>query len=242
VTVIVPTYNEIGSLEDAALGAISHGYRLLVVDDGSRDGTGRLADALSRDHPSVSVLHRSHKQGLGSAYVEGFQTALDAGAEILCEMDADLSHDPAVLPSLVAAVEAGADLAIASRMVAGGGVSNWSMWRQTLSRWGNGYARGMLGVPTRDLTSGFRAFRASALRQLDPGSCLANGYAFQIEMAWRAHRAGMTVAEVPFTFVERTHGRSKLSGRITFEAMWLVTRWGLRRLLRRDTGGTSLES
>ncbi|HSM02177.1 MAG TPA: polyprenol monophosphomannose synthase [Acidimicrobiia bacterium] len=233
VTVIVPTYNEIESLEDAAAGVLAHGYRLLVVDDGSPDGTGRLADGLAREHPSITVLHRDQKRGLGTAYAEGFEMALDAGADILCEMDADLSHDPAVLPQLVAAVEAGADLAIGSRMVEGGSVSNWSLPRRMLSRWGNRYARAMLGVPTRDLTSGFRAFRAAALRRLDPGSCLANGYGFQIEMAWRAHRAGMTVTEVPFTFVERTHGKSKLSGRITLEAMWLVTRWGVERLLGR---------
>ena len=233
VTVIVPTYNEIESLEDAAAGVLAHGYRLLVVDDGSPDGTGRLADGLAREHPSITVLHRDQKRGLGTAYAEGFEMALDAGADILCEMDADLSHDSAVLPQLVAAVEAGADLAIGSRMVEGGSVSNWSLPRRMLSRWGNRYARAMLGVPTRDLTSGFRAFRAAALRRLDPGSCLANGYGFQIEMAWRAHRAGMTVTEVPFTFVERTHGKSKLSGRITLEAMWLVTRWGVERLLGR---------
>ena len=242
VTVVVPTYNEIGSLEDAALGVISQGYRLLVVDDGSPDGTGRLADELAGDHELIDVLHRQEKQGLGPAYIAGFDAALAAGAEIVCEMDADLSHDPAVIPVLVAAVEAGADLAIASRLVPGGGFANWSMRRRTLSRWGNRYARRMLAVPTRDMTSGFRAFRASGLPRLDPGSCLANGYAFQIEMAWRAHRAGMTVTEVPFTFVERTHGRSKLSGRITFEAIWLVTRWGLRRMLRRGVGGARRRS
>ena len=236
VTVVVPTYNEIGSLEAAAVGVISHGYRLLVVDDASPDGTGALADSLASQHDLIDVLHRSEKQGLGPAYAAGFEVALASGAEIVCEMDADLSHDPSYLPDLVGAAEGGADLAIGSRLVPGGGVSNWSLWRRALSRGGNLYARTMLGVPTRDITSGFRAFDAGALRRLDAASCLANGYGFQIEMAWRAHRAGMTVVEVPFVFVERTHGRSKLSGRIVREAMWLVTRWGVSRLFGREPG------
>ena len=241
VTVVVPTYNEIGSLEAAAVGVISHGYRLLVVDDASPDGTGRLADELAARLELVDVLHRNQKQGLGPAYVAGFEMALAAGAEIVCEMDADLSHDPAYLPDLIREVEAGAEVVIASRLVPGGGISNWSLWRRTLSRLANLYARTMLGVPIRDTTSGFRAFTAAAVRQLDPASCLANGYGFQIEMAWRAHRAGMNVAEIPFIFVERTHGKSKLSGRIVIEAMWLVTRWGVARLLGRSRRSPSRE-
>lgn len=234
VTVVLPTYNEIGALEAAAVGVISHGYRVLVVDDASPDGTGILANQLAAQHYLIDVLHRDEKQGLGPAYAAGFEVALAAGAEVVCEMDADLSHDPAYLPDLVAAIESGADVAIGSRLVPGGGVSNWALWRRTLSRWGNLYARTMLGIPTRDATSGFRAFTAEAVQRLDPASCLANGYGFQIEMAWRAHRADMKVVEVPFIFVERTHGKSKLSGQIVIEAMWLVTRWGIARLLGRS--------
>lgn len=233
VTVIVPTYNELGSIEAVAVGVISHGYRLLIVDDASPDGTGQLAEELRERSDLISVLHRPIKEGLGPAYVAGFDAALAGGAEIVCEMDADLSHDPARLSALVAAVEQGADLAIGSRLIPGGRIVNWAPWRRALSRWGNRYARFALGVPVRDITSGFRAFTAESLSRLNPETCKANGYAFQIEMAWKAHRTGMHVVEVPITFIERASGRSKLSGGIVFEAMLLVTRWGVMRLLGR---------
>ena len=230
VTVVVPTYNEIGTLETAAEGVVAHGYRLLIVDDNSPDGTGVLADSLSRQSPLISALHRTQKAGLGRAYAAGFAVALESGAEVVCEMDADLSHDPARLPALVAAIEAGADVAIGSRLVPGGEIVDWPAWRRLLSRGGNRFSRFALGVPVHDITSGFRAFRADSLQRLDAASSVANGYTFQIEMVRRAHSAGMQVTEVPITFVERTAGESKMDTRIVFEAMRLVTYWGLKRL------------
>jgi len=230
VTVVVPTYNEIETLETAAEGVVAFGYRLLIVDDNSPDGTGVLADSLSRQNPLISTLHRKEKAGLGPAYAAGLTLALESGAEIVCEMDADLSHDPARLPALVAAIDAGADVAIGSRLVPGGRVLNWPKWRRLLSRWGNSFSRLALGVPVRDITSGFRAFRSESLRRLDAESAVANGYTFQIEMVWRAHAAGMVVVEVPITFVERTAGKSKMDTLIVLEAMRLVTSWGLKRL------------
>ena len=235
VIVVLPTYNEIGTLEAVVAGVTAHGYRLLIVDDGSPDGTGALADELARREPLISVLHRTAKEGLGPAYAAGFAAALATGSEIVCQMDADLSHDPAQLPDLVAAVGAGADLAIGSRLVPGGAIVDWPRWRRMLSRWGNRYARFALGIPHRDITSGFRAFRSPALATLDPGSTQANGYCFQIEMAWRAHAAGLDVTEVPITFTERQAGASKLGTRVVAEAMWLVTRWGIARRLGRAT-------
>ncbi|OFW64029.1 MAG: hypothetical protein A2135_11440 [Actinobacteria bacterium RBG_16_67_15] len=235
VIVVLPTYNEIGTLEAVVAGVTAHGYRLLIVDDASPDGTGALADRLSRSQPLVSVLHRPAKEGLGPAYAAGFAAALATGPEIVCQMDADLSHDPAQLPDLVAAVGAGADLAIGSRLGPGGAIVDWPRWRRLLSRWGNRYARFALGIPHRDLTSGFRGFRSPALAVLDPGSARANGYCFQIEMAWRAHAAGLDIIEVPITFTERRSGSSKLGGGIVAEAMWLVTRWGIARRLGRAT-------
>jgi dolichol-phosphate mannosyltransferase len=231
VIVVLPTYNEIGTLEAVVDGITAHGYRLLIVDDASPDGTGALADELSRSDPLVSVLHRPAKAGLGPAYAAGFAAALATGPEIVCQMDADLSHDPAQLPDLVAAVMAGADLAIGSRLVPGGAIVDWPRWRRWLSRWGNRYARFALGIPHRDLTSGFRAYRSDTFAVLDPGSCLANGYSFIIELAWRAHAGGLKIVEVPITFTERRSGASKLGGGIVAEAMWLVTRWGIARRL-----------
>ncbi|HAX82929.1 MAG TPA: hypothetical protein DCY40_10235 [Actinobacteria bacterium] len=233
VTVVMPTYNEAATLREAALGVIAHGYRLLVVDDASPDGTGDLAAGLSREHPRIAVLHRPSKQGLGPAYAAGFAAAVAAGAEIVCEMDADLSHDPAQLPDLVGAAAAGADMVLGSRLVPGGRIVNWSRRRRILSRWGNRYARFALRLPHRDITSGFRAYRAPALVALDPGSCRANGYCFQIELVRRAHEAGLAVVEVPITFTERRAGSSKLGLGIVIEAMSLVTRWGIGLRLRR---------
>jgi dolichol-phosphate mannosyltransferase len=237
VYVILPTYNEAENLAEVVARVLEHPYSVLIVDDDSPDGTGRLAAQLAAEEPRLSVLQRSGKQGLGSAYAEGFSVALAAGAEILCEMDADLSHDPDELPRLIAAVEDGAQLAIGSRFVPGGAIEGWPRRRRFLSRWGNRYARVMLGVPVKDLTSGFRAFRAEALSRLRADTCRSAGYAFQVEMAWRAHLLDYRITEVPITFRERRRGRSKLDGRIIREAMWLVTRWGMGRLLRRRPEG-----
>lgn len=241
VTVVIPTYNEIDSLAEVVAAVLGLGHRVFVVDDSSPDGTGALADRLAATHSTVGVHHRPDKRGLGSAYAEGFARAIDAGAEIVCEMDADLSHDPAQLSRLLTAIEAGADVAIGSRFVPGGSIVNWPARRRLLSSWGNRYARLMLGVPVKDMTSGYRAFTAGAAARLRPDTCTAHGYAFQVEMAWRAHRFGMRITEVPITFTERRDGRSKLDGGIVREAMRLVTSWGTRRLLRRspppvDTG------
>lgn len=235
VIVVLPTYNEIDTLEAVVAGVTAHGYRLLIVDDNSPDGTGPLADELSRREPLVAVLHRPAKEGLGPAYAAGFAAALATGPAIVCQMDADLSHDPAQLPDLVAAVVAGADMAMGSRLVPGGAIVDWPRWRRLLSRWGNRYARFALGIPQRDLTSGYRAYRSDAFAVLDPATCLANGYGFIIELAWRAHAGGLRIVEVPITFTERRAGSSKLGGGIVAEAMWLVTRWGIARRLGRPT-------
>jgi dolichol-phosphate mannosyltransferase len=242
VTVVVPTYNEIDNIERLALRIRDFGYSLLIVDDGSPDGTGDAADRLAAADPSISVLHRTTKEGLGPAYVAGFDRALDDGAEIVIEMDADFSHDPADLPRLVGAVEAGADLAIGSRYVPGGTTPDWPWYRRFVSRNGNRYARLMLGVPIRDATAGFRAFTAKGLRSLPYRETEASGYGFQVEMAWLAHRLGLTVVEVPVTFRDRAYGTSKMSGRIVAEAMWLVTLWGLGRIGRAVRSPRSTQS
>ena len=232
VTIVLPTYNEAENLESMVDAIRSHGLGVLIVDDNSPDGTGEIADGLATAD-GVSVLHRTHKQGLGPAYAAGFAAALDAGAEILCEMDADFSHDPWDLPRLVGAIDDGADLAIGSRYVAGGAVRDWPLSRRLLSRGGNIYANLMLGAGISDMTSGFRAFRAGALRRLRPETCGASGYGFQIEMAWRAKRADLTVVEIPITFRDRRAGESKMDTAIALEAVRLVTGWGLRRLTGR---------
>jgi dolichol-phosphate mannosyltransferase len=232
VLVVLPTYNEAENLEAIASAILEQGPRLLVVDDGSPDGTGDIADRLAQND-RVAVLHRSEKGGLGPAYAAGFAWGLEHGAEILCEMDADFSHDPADLPRLFAAVDDGADLAIGSRYVRGGGVENWPWRRRALSRGGNLYANLMLGVRIGDMTSGFRAFRADALQTLHPEDCRSSGYAFQIEMAWRARRMGFKVVEVPITFRDREAGDSKMSTNIAIEAIRLVTVWGLGRMVGR---------
>jgi len=230
VTVALPTYNEAENLSDIAAAVSAHGYRLLVIDDASPDGTGAIADRMATEDPSIDVLHRAVKQGLGPAYVAGFDRALEDGAEVVIEMDADFSHDPADLPRLVAAIAAGADLAIGSRYVPGGSTPDWPLLRRLISRGGNFYARKMLGIQIHDATAGFRAFRADALRRLPYGDAEASGYGFQVEMAWRAHQAGLEITEVPISFRDRTRGKSKMGPRIVAEAMWLVTVWGVGRL------------
>jgi dolichol-phosphate mannosyltransferase len=232
VTVALPTYNELENLPDIAPAITAQGYRLLIIDDHSPDGTGELANRLAADNPLISVLHRAAKQGLGPAYADGFDRALAEGADIVVEMDADFSHDPEDIPRLVAAVREGADVAIGSRYVPGGATPDWPVLRQAVSKTGNLYARIMLGIPIRDATAGFRAFTADALQRLPYGSAEASGYGFQVEMAWRAVEAGMKVQEVPISFTDRTRGTSKMGPRIVAEAMWLVTLWGLARLFR----------
>ncbi len=232
VTVVIPTYNERENLPHIASAVTHHGYRLLVVDDASPDGTGDLAERLAEADPRLSVLHRGQKEGLGPAYAAGFDHALDQGADIVVEMDADFSHDPEDLPRLVAAVDEGADLAIGSRYVPGGSTPDWPVGRRVISKGGNLYARMMLGVPIRDATAGFRAFRADALRRLPYRAAQASGYAFQVEMAMRAHQVGLRVVEVPITFRDRAHGTSKMGTGIVLEAMKLVTVWGFARIMR----------
>jgi dolichol-phosphate mannosyltransferase len=232
VTVVIPTYNESENLSDIAKAVTDHGYRLLIVDDSSPDGTGDIADRLATAEPRISVLHRTKKEGLGPAYGAGFDRALLEGAEIVIEMDADFSHDPSDLPRLVQAVEAGADLAIGSRYVEGGSTPDWPFTRRLISKGGNLYARVMLGIPIRDATAGFRAFRADTLRSLPYREAQSSGYAFQVEMAMRAHQAGMRVVEVPISFRDRTRGTSKMGTGIVIEAMRLVTVWGWQRVAR----------
>jgi dolichol-phosphate mannosyltransferase len=234
VAVIIPTYNERENLEPLAtrLRRSVPDADLLVVDDNSPDGTGDLADKLAAEEPRIHVLHRPGKAGLGAAYVAGFGWALQEGYGAIVEMDADGSHDPAELPKLLAALDS-ADLVIGSRWVAGGKVSNWPRSRELLSRGANSYARVMLAIPVRDATGGYRAYRAETLRRIALDRVQSQGYCFQIDLALRVIRAGMKVAEVPITFVDRTRGESKMSRSIVIEAFLRVTGWGLASRLRR---------
>ena len=233
VWVILPTYDEAENLEAVVGGvrAATPDAQILVVDDNSRDGSAELADALAAEDAALHVLHRPGKAGIGRAYTAGFAYALDAGAGLVIEMDADLSHDPADLPRLIAPALDGADLVLGSRYVAGGGIENWGLDRRVLSRWGCGYARRALGVEVRDLTGGFKCFRAGALRAVDFETATAHGYAFQVELTWRVLCVGCSVVEVPIRFRERRLGESKMSARIALEAAWKVPalRFGSRR-------------
>jgi dolichol-phosphate mannosyltransferase len=225
---ILPTYNEAECLEPLvaqARGALAdepEGARILVVDDASPDGTGAIADRLAAEHEDVEVLHRAAKQGLGRAYVAGFSHALGAGAGYVIEMDSDFSHDPADLPRLLERARTSADVVLGSRYVRGGGVENWSRRRRAVSRAGCTYARSVLGVGIHDLTGGFKCFRAEALHAIDYATVRSQGYAFQVELTWRALRKGLRVEEIPITFRERREGQSKMTGRIAAEAVWLV--------------------
>jgi dolichol-phosphate mannosyltransferase len=228
VWLVMPTYNEAENISAivpavyAALEAAVPGdHRILIVDDDSPDGTGSLADALAAELDSVEVLHRSGKNGLGKAYTAGFQRALAAGAELVMEMDADFSHDPAHLPALLAAADA-ADLVIGSRYVSGGGIRNWGFVRRVVSRGGGLYARRVLGLDIQDLTGGFKCINRRVLEAIDLESVRADGYGFQIEVTYRAIQHGFTVREVPIVFTDRTAGQSKMSWRIALEAFWLV--------------------
>jgi dolichol-phosphate mannosyltransferase len=233
--VVIPTYNEAGNIE--RLLPLIHTYlpaaRIMVLDDGSPDGTADIAEKVAADLDGalINVVRRTDKRGLGAAYRDGFLAALAEGADIVVQMDADLSHDPAHLPALVAAVQHGADGAIGSRYVPGGDVENWPRARQFLSRWGNRYAAGVLGLAINDATSGFRAYGAPMLRKMDVGSVSADGYGFQVEMTHRLVRRGGRVVEIPIVFRDRTRGDSKMSRHIIKEAFGLVNRLALYDLL-----------
>lgn len=228
ILVIVPTYNERDALPlivERIRAAVPEAD-VLVADDNSPDGTGAIADSLAEADPKVRVMHRHGKEGLGAAYIAGFTWGLKNNYDVLVEMDADGSHQPEQLPRLLDALR-DADLVLGSRWVPGGGTQNWSKGREVLSRGGNIYTRAMLGVPIHDATGGYRAFRADTLRNLDLHTVASQGYCFQVDLAWRTVQRGMTVKEVPITFVERSVGDSKMSRAIVAEALWRVTQWGV---------------
>jgi dolichol-phosphate mannosyltransferase len=227
--VIMPTYNEIESLEGmlARIRSSIPDADVLVIDDSSPDGTGDLADRLAAEDAAITVMHRTTKDGLGQAYLAGFALALERDYHFIAEIDADGSHDPAELPRMLRLARDGADLVIGSRWVEGGSVRNWPRLRQAISRAGNGYSRFMLRSGIRDLTAGFRIFRADALRSLDLTNVSSHGYCFQVELAWRLERSAHVVAEHPITFVERATGQSKMHSGIVAEALWRVTLWGI---------------
>jgi len=231
VWLVLPTYNEASNLEAivaAVRARLPTGATVLVVDDSSPDGTGRLADRLAGEHEQVSVLHRSVKQGLGPAYIAGFREALGAGARLVAQMDADFSHDPARLPDLLGAAERDADLVLGSRYVAGGGVRDWGPGRRLLSRGGSLYARALLGVRVRDLTGGFKVFRREVLEAIDLDTIPSHGYSFQIETTYRAIGAGFRVLELPILFSDRRVGESKMTAAIALEAALRVPAMRLR--------------
>lgn len=230
-TVCLPTYDERENLEPMVLALGDQGVHVLVVDDNSPDGTGALADRLASELDYVDVIHRPAKQGLGPAYLAGFARALEGEAEFVFEMDADFSHDPNALPSLLARAGS-ADVAVGSRYVPGGGVEGWSKGRHALSLGGNIYARLALGFKVKDATSGFRCYRRRVLEAIELDTVRSNGYGFQVDMTYRAWQRGFRISEVPITFREREAGVSKMSRAIVAEAFVAVARWGLRDLLR----------
>ncbi len=226
---ILPTYNEAENVQAIVTAAgevleraAREGFRVLVVDDGSPDGTGQIADELAAEHEWLQVLHRSEKNGIGPAYLAGFRHALDSGAGYVMEMDSDFSHDPADLARLLQAVYDGADLALGSRYVPGGGVEEWGMLRRFISEGGSTYARLVLGLHVKDLTGGFKCFRREVLEAIHFDGVRSQGYAFQVELTYRAVQAGFRVVEVPIVFRDRQRGTSKMSWRIAVEAIWLV--------------------
>jgi dolichol-phosphate mannosyltransferase len=226
---ILPTYNEaenvhaiVAAAAEVLAAAAPDGFRILVVDDGSPDGTGRIADQLAAEHDWMHVLHRTEKNGIGPAYLAGFRHALDQGAGYVMEMDSDFSHDPADLARLLQAVNDGADLALGSRYVPGGGVREWGLLRRFISEGGSTYARLVLGLRVRDLTGGFKCFRREVLEAIHFDGVRSQGYAFQVELTYRAVQKGFHVVEVPIVFRDRQQGTSKMSWRIAAEAMWLV--------------------
>jgi dolichol-phosphate mannosyltransferase len=224
VWLVIPTYNEAANVKAIVESALEHlppSRRVLIVDDASPDGTGEIADRLAADRADVAVLHRGPKQGLGPAYVAGFRQALAGGGELIAQMDADFSHDPADLPRLLEAVDR-ADLVLGSRYVDGGAVADWGPGRRAISRWGSAYARAILGIGLHDLTGGFKVFRRHVLEAIDLDSLAALGYAFQVETTFRAIRAGFRVVEAPIVFRDRRVGQSKMTGMIVLEAAWRV--------------------
>lgn len=231
--VIMPTYNESKSLENTVADLFEHvpGAKLLIVDDNSPDGTGRIADELAKADDRISVLHRLGKNGLGMAYIDGFRWARERNFEFVVEMDADGSHRGVDLPKLLAAAPDN-DLVIGSRYVRGGGSVGWPLSRRLISKVGNRYTSIMLGARIHDITAGFRIYRLEKLIGLLDGVA-AQGYAFQVELAWLMRKSGARIIEVPITFVERSYGESKMSSAIVREALWLTTKWGLGRLFRR---------
>ena len=238
VLVVVPTYNEAENIDRVlrrVRGAMSEAT-VLVVDDGSPDGTADLAELLGKELGDIEVMRRHGKSGLGSAYRAGFRWGLDRGFDAIVEMDADLSHEPEALPDLVGALSGGCELAVGSRYVPGGVIPNWAWHRRLLSRGGNVYASSLLGLGVSDSTSGFRAYASTVLRRIELDRIRADGYGFQIEMTYEAKRAGATVVEVPIRFVDRVEGESKMSAIIVVEALALVTWWGLKRLAENARG------
>jgi dolichol-phosphate mannosyltransferase len=235
VLVVVPTYDERENVELLlpAVRAAVPDADILVVDDSSPDGTGEAVTRLGAELGQITLLSRPGKQGLGSAYRHGFDYALDRGYDVVVSMDVDLSHDPKVLTEFIRLVEAGADAVIGSRYVPGGATVDWPLYRRALSRWGNRYTSFVLRLQVRDCTSGYRAYRAGALKEIDPGSTTADGYAFLTELVRRLVRADLRVMETPIVFRDRRFGTSKMSGRIVAESMWLVTSWALRDAVRR---------
>ncbi|PSL02185.1 dolichol-phosphate mannosyltransferase [Haloactinopolyspora alba] len=233
VLVVVPTYNEALTIAKAIgrVRTVVPEAHVLVADDASPDGTGAIADEMAELDENVHVLHRQGKQGLGAAYVAGFRWGLERGYDVLVEMDADGSHQPEQLPDLLHALD-NSDLVLGSRYVPGGRVVNWPLRREVLSKAGNLYVRLALGTNLRDATGGYRAFRATALRELGLDKVASQGYCFQVDLAWRAVRAGLRVVEVPITFVEREQGESKMDGAVMREALWRITHWGAAHRMR----------
>ncbi|MCM2418201.1 MULTISPECIES: polyprenol monophosphomannose synthase [unclassified Streptomyces] len=240
VLVIIPTYNEAENIKPivARVRSSVPGAHILVADDNSPDGTGKLADELASGDDHVHVLHRQGKEGLGAAYLAGFRWGIDQGYGVLVEMDADGSHQPEELPRLLTALK-GADLVLGSRWIPGGRVVNWPKSREFLSRGGSTYSRILLDVPIRDVTGGYRAFRKETLTGLGMDEVASAGYCFQVDLAWRTVKAGFHVVEVPITFVERERGDSKMSRNIVVEALWRVTAWGVGSRASRVFGRSS---
>lgn len=233
VLVVIPTYDEVDNVERVVRGvrAAAPAADVLVVDDGSPDGTGDRADALAAADPQVHVLHRQDKAGLGAAYRAGFGWGLPRGYEVLVEMDADLSHQPHQLPAVLAGLDTGADLSLGSRWIPGGAVRDWPRHRRWLSRGGNAYVRLVLGVPVHDATGGFRALRRGTLEVIGIDRVASQGYCFQVDVVRRVAAAGLAIVEVPIEFVERERGYSKMDGAIVAEALWRVSAWGAARLV-----------
>ncbi len=236
VAVVLPTYNESENIARLLkqLRQILPESQLYVVDDNSPDGTGDIAERCAIELGGIEVLHRPGKQGLGSAYRHGFAYVISQGVDVVVSMDVDFSHDPLSIPAMLAAIESGSDAVIGSRYVSGGGTKNWPIHRRLLSRWGNLYTAAVLGVSVRDCTSGFRAYRATALASIAPETTKAEGYAFLSELVVRLSRQGLKISEVPILFVDRENGTSKMSGRIIAESMLLVTRWGVAHRLNQS--------